>query len=240
MRPDMAKVIVERPRHGPRLKSPKGYRRKRQRMAIEDWPKTEGITRPWSGAGKWLNEHLGPLRRYLHKQVGRPWNKVFSEISEHIRLDSAVQSHVLDHLADFVEIQVQVVDGQPIRTGGWRSGCPVVPPRLYVCPTTGLLRAAKRRKQRRGNNRVTVSKRLQYHRIAGIWHEVALRPIPADAQRCWDAVLNQCVAHSRAEEIISAYGFAAYALSKRPLTEREVKQLRPRLRGRQKMMVSVV
>ncbi|HJT35682.1 MAG TPA: hypothetical protein VJ783_26880 [Pirellulales bacterium] len=229
MRPDMAKVIVERPRGGMRLKTPKGSRKRLQRLPINDWPKSEGIGRPWSGSGKWLNEHLGPLRRYLQKQVGRPWNKVFAEISEHIRLDSAVQSHVLDHLADFVEIHVCLVDGQPVATGGRWRGRPLAPPMLYVCPRTGLLRAARRKRRVRMKNRVTATKWLQYHRIAGVWYEVALRPIPRDRARCWDAVLNKCVAHLRAGEATSAYGFAAYALSKRPLADRELMTLRRRL-----------
>src|SRR4051812_32542010 len=104
MREDMAKVIVERPRGGWRLKSPKGYRKRWRKFAAEEMPKKESIKRPWASGGKWLSEHLAPLRRFLWSQVGRPWDKVFSEICQHIRLDSAVQSHVRDHLKDFVEV----------------------------------------------------------------------------------------------------------------------------------------
>jgi hypothetical protein len=32
-----------------------------------------------------LNENLNPLKRYLHAQVGRPWNKVYAEIAARIR-----------------------------------------------------------------------------------------------------------------------------------------------------------
>jgi hypothetical protein len=195
---------------------------------MEDLPTREGIQRPWSGNHKSLNEHLGPLRRFLWSQVGRPWNKVFSEISAHIRLDSAVQSHVLDHLRDFVEVHVRLENGIAIATDGLWRGRPVNSSRLYVCPRTGILRAIKRREPHRDRNRITVKKFLQYHRIEGIWHEVALRPVPADAVGCWDAVLNKCVAHVRPAEAISKYGFVAYELSKRPLSEREVKKLRRR------------
>jgi hypothetical protein len=43
-------------------------------------------------AQKALNENLAPLRRYLLKQIGRPWNKVFSEICQNLRVDSVVQN----------------------------------------------------------------------------------------------------------------------------------------------------
>jgi len=33
---------------------------------------------------KWLNENLAPLRRYLMRQVGRPWDKVYGEIRKTI------------------------------------------------------------------------------------------------------------------------------------------------------------
>ena len=229
MRSDMAKVVVERPRGGPRLKGPKSYLRKLQRIAMEEWPKQEGVARAWSGQSKWLSEHLGPLRRYLWKQVGRPWDKVYSEIAKHIRLDSAVQSHVLDHLDDFVEMHVRLVDGQPFAIGscGERQ---VRPHQLYVCPKTGLLRAVKQKQRVRECKRIDVSKQLQYHRISGIWHEVVLRSIPQDAERCFDAVLGKPVAQFLRGEATSKYGFAAYALSKRPLTQNELKAFQSRMK----------
>jgi hypothetical protein len=45
---------------------------------------------------------IEPLKKFLRSRCGRPWNKVHSEISEHLRLTSAVQKHVLDHLKDYV------------------------------------------------------------------------------------------------------------------------------------------
>src|SRR5262245_14992574 len=80
VRHDMAKVIVERPRHRSHWNKPKGYRRQLRRQ-LGDGPATrEGMKRLWKGGTKMLNEHLGPLRRYLDSQVGRPWDKVFAEI----------------------------------------------------------------------------------------------------------------------------------------------------------------
>src|SRR5947209_3737612 len=100
MREDMAKVIVERPRIKPR------NTRKGRRVDPDDLPAYEGMRRAhaWRGERKQLNENLAPLRRYLAKQVGRPWDKVYSEISTHLRVDNVVQQHVRDHLHDFVAV----------------------------------------------------------------------------------------------------------------------------------------
>ena len=97
----MARVIVERPRI-PAHKARKGRRRD-----LEDLPSHEGMRRAaeLSGDRKMLNENLKPLRRYVDKRVGRPWDKVYSEIAAHLRVDSIVQQHVRDHLKDFVTVK---------------------------------------------------------------------------------------------------------------------------------------
>ncbi|MBM3578134.1 MAG: hypothetical protein FJX40_10840 [Alphaproteobacteria bacterium] len=100
MREDMARVIVERPRINPRSNH-KGRPQK-----LEDMPAHEGMRRGRAlrGERKRLNENLAPLCRYLEKQVGRPWDKVYSEIAARLCVDSAVQQHVRNHLRDFVAI----------------------------------------------------------------------------------------------------------------------------------------
>jgi hypothetical protein len=130
MRNDMAKVIVERPR------IPAFNCRKGRTQALDDLPAHEGMR--WShalrGDRKELNENLTPLRRYLERQVGRPWNKVYPEIAARLRVDNTVQQHVRDHLRDFVAVT-------PRRAiGGWRSRASGLwYQRLYVDPITGLL-----------------------------------------------------------------------------------------------------
>lgn len=105
MREDMAKVIVERPRIKP------WNARKGRCMNLDDLPSHEGMRRgnAWRGDRKELNENLAPLRRYLAKQVSRPWNKVYSEIAARLRVDSAVQQHVRDHLRDFVALAPRMI-----------------------------------------------------------------------------------------------------------------------------------
>ncbi len=62
MRPDMHKVIVERPRFG-------GHRARKGRRPrdLADLPDKQGMRRPYGWHGKDLDDHLGPLRRFLRK-----------------------------------------------------------------------------------------------------------------------------------------------------------------------------
>jgi hypothetical protein len=147
VRSDMAKVIVERPRVGSRMRGEsKGYARSLRRIGQEELPLREGMKRQHLGQPKYLNEHLGPLRRYLNSQVGRPWNKVFSEICAHIDRSSAVQDRVRNHVAEYVAIHVIEVDGVPCSGEGRNYGDPLGRfgwVRWYVCPRSGILKRVK-------------------------------------------------------------------------------------------------
>jgi hypothetical protein len=130
----MAKVIVERPRIG-------GHgRRKGRDQPLDALPTKEGMKRG-HGDHKMLNENLQPLRRYLHKQVGRPWNKVYADLSKHVRVDNPVQQHVRDHVWQEVERHVVFdAEGRPCAKREFRNGIlPLRPGELYVAPHTGLL-----------------------------------------------------------------------------------------------------
>lgn len=227
MRPDMAKVIVERPRLGGGVRRPKGIR-KRECLALADQlPSREGIKRRWRSWPKRLNEHLGPLRRYLQSQVGRPWNKVHSEISQHLRLDSAVQSHVLDHLDDYVARHVDEIDGELYSRGGYRIGHPLHS-LFYVCPRTGLLRENKWRERFRKTkakpptDRVAVDSQRQYWRVGGIWYEVQLAPFNFYAIGRRDVLLKTRVDWHLQREFQRHYGLPAFATAKRQLNKREI------------------
>jgi hypothetical protein len=66
---------------------------------------------------KQLNEYLKPLVRYLVKNCGRPWDKVYSEICENMDRRGIVQDHIFQHLFDYVERKPIFKDGKPHRTG---------------------------------------------------------------------------------------------------------------------------
>ncbi len=240
MRADMAKVIVERPRKkGHAWRRPKGYKRRLHRYGEDGPPPREGIKSCWGHGTKWLNEHLGPLRRYLDKQVGRPWDKVFSEICAHINRNSAVQDHVRDHVEDYVTTCVILIDGVPCKGEPWGYGTPLHQLRYrawYVCPRTGLLRRVKRPRPRQGDRRqprppayIRLSDTLQCRFYESAWHLVTVKPLPDplyQAGRCRDVdvLLNQPVTAITAEQARQQYGAAVYAVAARRLARRELSQ----------------
>lgn len=239
MREDMAKVIVERPRYGSRAsKKRKGYSREWDRYALDEQPKREGIKKR-SGGTKHLNEHLAPLRRYLFAQVGRPWDKVFAEICEHIDRNSAVQDHVRDHVADYVVTKVKLIDGVPHYGEGPRVGHPISSgwfyrDSLYVCPKTGILRQVKAKKTSRQPRPSSVvppvreSLRLQYHYLEGAWHEVKLTPIPPGVICDYltdDVLLKRPLARISPVELQSLYGADVHASAIRRLSDSEAQAL---------------
>jgi hypothetical protein len=242
MRADMAKVIVERPRKKARAwKKPKGYQRRLRRYGEDGPPAREGIKACWQGRTKILNEHLGPLRRYLDKQVGRPWNKVFAEICSHINRNSAVQDHVRDHVSLYVATHVILIDGVPCNgEGGWNYGQPLHKLGYrpwYVCPRTGLLRRVKKisRKQQRQAKKeilpifIPLGKTLQCRFYGGAWNLVTFKPLPLlpghrERNTDRDILLNLPVSQLTAEEARQHYGAEVYAVAQRRLRRRELRQ----------------
>jgi hypothetical protein len=141
MRKDMYKVIVERPRRS--KDRPTLANRMRKDF---DGPVHLGMR---FGFGRpSLNENLAPLRRYLHAQVGRPWNKVFSEICANIDRRNTVQQHIHQHIDDFIATDIQVCNGRLVDLGKSRRFWidDTVYQDLYVDPISGLIRVNKHRR----------------------------------------------------------------------------------------------
>ena len=182
MRSDMHKVIVERPRFlRARWENKKTSLRLTNQQRAEATDSAEeydsGPRRASSARHeKWLNENLAPLRRYLVRQVGRPWNKVYSEIRQTIDTRSAIGLHVLQHLEDYVATDAFIKDGV-VCQWRWRGGA--VPVRgWYVHPGSGLLRFAKRPETPVPTNPpevVRVNDTVQYRKIDGLWFRMEYR-----------------------------------------------------------------
>ena len=174
MRPDMSKVIVERPRRC------RGRLRNRQHTMLDAAPAFLGAKRDAleRGGQKELNENLNPLFRYLDRQVGRPWNKVFSEIATHLRPTSTVQKHVLDHLR-------MMVSENPKVKSWWGT------PDFYVDPANGLLKRnprswrfrPKRKRTLTPIDSIRIGPLLEHRKLEGIWYQVRLAPLPEPTYR---------------------------------------------------------
>jgi hypothetical protein len=135
MRPDMAKIIVERPRPG--IREPRGHDGRRFRNVSDSrfLPMKAGYREH-----KEFNENLRPLARYLARQVGRPWDAVYRDVRAVIDGRSTVQQHILQHLTQFVATHTRVVEGLLIDLSAERFSTERVWQLLYVHPRTGLLR----------------------------------------------------------------------------------------------------
>lgn len=179
MRKDISKILVERPRIGGGFKYPKGWGRKSRGRGEDrdDLPSKESIRRKWiaSSTEKFLNENLRPLERFLEKQVGRPWDKVFSEICANLRVDNAVQKHVRDHLPDFVTVTCRRV-GRKIYGRCSSLTRELSNGELYVDPRTGILRRyeVQRTARKVEPTVVPIDARSQLHKLEGIWYAIAL------------------------------------------------------------------
>ncbi len=189
MREDMSRVIVERPRVLDSIS------RKGRSRPLEDLPAQEGMRRSQRERGgyKMLNENLAPLRRFLERQVGRPWDKVYSEIVERLRVDSTVQQHVRDHLRDFVATRPR----RGVSVWYRRRGESLWHQPLYVDPRDGILKRTDRLPEAKAQRRqeaerarlkspadhVKLSSDRELRRIDGIWYEITLAPLPQPEYR---------------------------------------------------------
>ncbi len=252
MRRDMPKVIVERPRSGA------GKLRNRRPVRGDDelLPSKIGVKRDARERGgyKMLNENLNPLKRYLERQVGRPWNKVWSEICENLKPTNTVQQHVRDHIPDFVSINTSLKDGEIWVQHRWSAG-PLKDShvKLFVDPKSGLLRRNKywqswnaKKRQRLEAEAAAVAKRMrvvspkrQLHLLDdGGWWEVTLARAPArmperPAAPGVRTYMNQDTAVDVVQDArlsplgrSELYGRSdVYAVAKRQLSKKEMRDL---------------
>jgi hypothetical protein len=144
MRSDMAKVVTEAPRRGHANPSRKwGRRLRKDEYELDDHGPTRVSSARRRQHTNWkdFSDVLGPLRRYLRKQVGRPWEKIWSEITHTLDSRSLTGQHIFDHIRWEVEQQAWLGDdGGVYRRQRWGHVEPVRG--LYVHPVTRLLRQA--------------------------------------------------------------------------------------------------
>jgi len=214
MRDDMDKVIVERPRRGGSWQGD-GRAWRNSKEAGSRLGMKRGYHRT-----KGLNENLAPLKRWLHKQVHRPWNKVYAELCSGIDRRSTVQAHIFEHIDDFVARNAELRDGQVwVPAERWRSHLraplsEAAHVELFVHPVTGILLPNRRlheaREARKEAYRASRSKPparaphvfhvidevIQWHRIQGCWFEVTIAPMPELRRTMLDVtyydVLRRC------------------------------------------------
>jgi hypothetical protein len=70
-----------------------------------------GMKRPYINYTKDFSENLNPLWGFLHKSVGRPWDKVYSEICQVFDKRKVINQHILIHLFQNVEVNTFMHEG---------------------------------------------------------------------------------------------------------------------------------
>ena len=219
MREDMFKVIVERPRRGRRhaSKTKLRYDKCEDRSCVSGRRLAAEI-----GYRKHLNENLGPLKRFLHKQVGRKWNDVFSEICKNLDTGSTVKMHVREHIDDFVLRRVNRRGGKLYacdRQWGGEKLLVDCYTALYVdpddgkikqtdnlCKTLGIVPIRKRAKKLREarlakpKTLIPVSGGRWHARLGGVWYLIEVCGLPTGLMGQWmmaDTVLRAIETNTR-------------------------------------------
>ena len=228
----MHKVIVERPRWTP---GPGKYAR-RANLSNELLPKFEGMKRI-HGQRKGQRDLLGPLRRWLQAQVGRPWNDVYSEACAVIHPHNYVRVHVKTHLLQYVERNTFMHNGEVCVLSHWPAGIqPITAERLgrsvfYVHPESGRLQEL-RPLSRRQWRMARIEKQQQTLRwlnpqfalkkIEGIWFGCHFRAIsPYGPFKAHDHALGQAVGRGG---LVRREGVYFHCITKRQLSKPELRR----------------
>lgn len=185
----MAKLLTEKERGGSGAPSQKWGKRLRfdPDSDYEDEPVRARMSRhaipSKFGGGKSLSDVLGPLKGYLRKNCGRPWDDVYSELAKGLDKRSVSGLHVFTHLWQFVSPICWIGAETGTIYSVERFGEYGVPNAFYVHPFTGLLcksevipsRKTSKRRKRGELNRPVEKIRLQgegktVELIKGIWY----------------------------------------------------------------------
>lgn len=144
--------VIECGRHGGGARNKKskeaGQHKHKQRLQrLDTFPAHESIREvrkvaPSTG----LADNLEPLKRWLARQVGRPWAKVYAGLGRIARPDSMHGAHIRGHLLDYVQAKTWLDENGEVVVPG-RFGAvpdPKFPlrgfrPWYFVHPVTGLL-----------------------------------------------------------------------------------------------------
>lgn len=191
MRSDMSKVLTERPRAGGHwARKPKPRKIRAEDIDDEldpvfDCPTGRGPIsrkRVYGYNCKEFTDLIGPLRKYLRRQVGRPWNDVWSEICKTLDRRSTTGNHVFEHIGWEVELHTYLGDdGIVYESKSSYRGTPLKADGLFVHPETGILTWIKPRRWNRlrpkKDENLHEKDGIKYHRIDGIWYEEIVKEI---------------------------------------------------------------
>lgn len=213
MREDMSKVVIERPRWGHSLPSKKTGQRIRRHDPDNEYENSptrlSGRAKYPKGRTKEFSDFLTPLERFLQSSVGKPWDKVYSELCQHLDRRKTTGRHVFQHLESYVSMNCFYDEAGELWID-YYWGRPEPVSQLYrhkhlyyVDPRTRLLcrfdpqdkgvcrrkHEARKHQQRRTIERQPINHDQSYVRINGEWfmgdyvEDDRIKPLP-DGQKC--------------------------------------------------------
>ncbi|MBC7880701.1 MAG: hypothetical protein H7Y37_05150 [Anaerolineae bacterium] len=196
-----------------------------------------------AGNHKYLTDNLKPLERYLHKQVGRPWDKVYSELCKRLDRSTVSGMHVFSHIHQFVKGFIepgkdnyyydQIIFEQigkrmvpHLSGGGWQSKRPLYNA-LFIHPSTGMLTLAKPKVAVKPLIEQVVLNGCDYRKIDGNWFDVCFQKLPAvsvdgSKVRVFDVLAGRQMTIAEAHNL---YGKRVYAESKRQCNKYEIRAI---------------
>ena len=163
MRSDIKKVICEDARRGARTKTPrkKWYNSVRSHYFEDDEDLLDQLPSQ-VGIRKFVkfnffemrsfSENLGALKGFIQKNIGKPWDAVYSQICSKCSPSGTVlEQHVHTHIPDFILTKTKLIDGKVFAQmfPGLGSYVPLREERyyrramLYVDPTDGTIKKLK-------------------------------------------------------------------------------------------------
>jgi len=121
----MHKTIIDCGRHGGHVSNVSRYNRQNvPREDREALPKKESMRKRHGWESKYACDNLTPLRRFIEKNLGRPWDDVYSELVADVP-KGLHRFHLDTHIRQYVD-----VFGETYRSLVWH---------LYVIDEDGLL-----------------------------------------------------------------------------------------------------
>lgn len=235
-------VVIERPRTGWKtlsLKKLGGYYKELDRItkiATEDGLLSPYLIKPRDKT-KRSSDHLSPLRQLLRSKVGQPWNDVYSELCQRLDIKSMTARHVRDHIWDYVELHVEMIEGVPYGKPTWGSWVRLdrtYRTQFYVHPETGILCEVEKvsrqpykwslqeqSRRRYGSTDIFTADRFrQYHKLNGIWYLITFELFPSGVSDADDLLLGRL----NWLDAVHIYGCQAiYAVSKRQCNKKEIR-----------------
>ena len=233
MRKDMNKVVVERERGG----STRRNRKWGKRLPFvpdadyEDQPKfvSSGRRRQYGSDCKWFTDVLGPLEGFLHSNLGRPWDKVHSELRQGLDVRKVTGRHIFDHLEQMVETDCWIGPDRTVyeRPRGWSVNGFYVHPRsglLCFVPSPSARARKKERLLRQYIDEIRLDHSQSYKLLDGQWYLVEYECVEIarrESHLRWDV--------AERKQVRLTWGDHRVAIGKRQSNREEVHWIRARI-----------